>query len=676
MANYLYNGVELPDINTVWTDKTTYPYAMIARANSGKYQLRVSNAPFYYEETSYGTAEAGSSGTQLISSVSVDPVADGVWGALTQSYGADTVLLYSTPFLWANHDVVYKDTDNVYQAATDPVLVDTGSGDSGNSGESGGGEGGSGSGDGESTTPETSTSTAKYLYNDTIMPELPTLNYPHAYIIRQGDTCLLYITEKLGYVDTNEHGYFYGKDEDGEWMWCNHSMWAVALDKDASLYPGISTSVWTLMTDDEPTAMLPYALMLWTNTTIYDQDGNVYMEASEPIAVESDEPQDFDIRAMVIGMTISARHKILRGGGGSGGGKLSSIKVWSQTSDYVEIPAPGFTGIGSVTVLGDSNLVPGNIKDGVTILGIKGDYKPPDPVPTPTVNVKLTTKKATINENGTHSIYPNSGSDGMTRVDVTVDVPTTEEVVDAVLEPLTVTPKSASQSITPGEGVDGFSSVSVEGDSDLKPENIKAGVTIFGVGGTYEKTELIDAVLQSKRVTPTPSGFTVRPDEGNDGLTYVEIVGDSDLIPSNIREGVEIFGVAGSYSNGQKYQTKESIIPTRSGVTVTADSGYNALAQVKILGDPNLVPERIANGVTIFGVRGTYVSPTDTVEVQSGLDEQIIVPAPGYVGFSAIKVLPAKLDNDEVYQSGYEAGYAAGKAAAESQYTNLDGVRF
>ena len=29
MANFLYNGVELPDINTVWTDKTAYPYAII-----------------------------------------------------------------------------------------------------------------------------------------------------------------------------------------------------------------------------------------------------------------------------------------------------------------------------------------------------------------------------------------------------------------------------------------------------------------------------------------------------------------------------------------------------------------------------------------------------------------------------------------------------------------------
>lgn len=28
-GNYLYNGVEFPDINTVWTDKTTYPYAFI-----------------------------------------------------------------------------------------------------------------------------------------------------------------------------------------------------------------------------------------------------------------------------------------------------------------------------------------------------------------------------------------------------------------------------------------------------------------------------------------------------------------------------------------------------------------------------------------------------------------------------------------------------------------------
>lgn len=121
MANYLYNGVELPDINTVWTDKTTYPYAVIARANSGAYQFRVSTEPFYYEARTAGTSvleEVGSTGTQLIASM-----ANGAWGELGPSYGADTVLLYSTPFVWANHDVVYKDSTEVYQEASEPVLV-------------------------------------------------------------------------------------------------------------------------------------------------------------------------------------------------------------------------------------------------------------------------------------------------------------------------------------------------------------------------------------------------------------------------------------------------------------------------------------------------------------------------------------------------------------------------
>lgn len=35
MANYLYNGIELPDINTVWTDKETYPYAVIGTFDYG-----------------------------------------------------------------------------------------------------------------------------------------------------------------------------------------------------------------------------------------------------------------------------------------------------------------------------------------------------------------------------------------------------------------------------------------------------------------------------------------------------------------------------------------------------------------------------------------------------------------------------------------------------------------
>lgn len=51
---------------------------------------------------------------------------------------------------------------------------------------------------------------------------------------------------------------------------------------------------------------------------------------------------------------------------------------------------------------------------------------------------------------------------------------------------------------------------------------------------------------QSKTVTPTAAGFTVTPDAGK-VLSSVVVNGDADLVPANIPDGVNLFGVAGAY---------------------------------------------------------------------------------------------------------------------------------
>lgn len=64
----------------------------------------------------------------------------------------------------------------------------------------------------------------------------------------------------------------------------------------------------------------------------------------------------------------------------------------------------------------------------------------------------------------------------------------------APTETRTVTPSTSVQTLTPSSGKVGFHQVTVNAvtssiDSNIKPENIKKGITILGVTGTYEGDE-------------------------------------------------------------------------------------------------------------------------------------------------------------------------------------------
>lgn len=142
-------------------------------------------------------------------------------------------------------------------------------------------------------------------------------------------------------------------------------------------------------------------------------------------------------------------------------------------------------------------------------------------------------------------------------------------------------------------------------------------------------------LLQSKSVTPGKNAKTVSPDSGYDGLSSVSVSGDADLVASNIKSGVNIFGVAGSLvpgitpsgtknitANGtvdvtnyasvnvavpvkDNYQSK-IITPGYSLVHVVPDSGFDALSDVSVNGDTNLISENIKKDIVIFGVTGNY----------------------------------------------------------------------
>ena len=101
-------------------------------------------------------------------------------------------------------------------------------------------------------------------------------------------------------------------------------------------------------------------------------------------------------------------------------------------------------------------------------------------------------------------------------------------------------------------------------------------------GGSIEPT------LQSKTVSPSTNSQTVKPDSGYDGLSSVIV----NAIPNTYVEPIAT-RVATTY------------IPTTSNQTIAAGTYCSGTQTIK--GDSNLVANNIKSGVSIFGVNGTYV---------------------------------------------------------------------
>lgn len=67
------------------------------------------------------------------------------------------------------------------------------------------------------------------------------------------------------------------------------------------------------------------------------------------------------------------------------------------------------------------------------------------------------------------------------------------------------------------------------------------------------------AQLQEKTVTPTKEGLSVVPDSGFDGMSKVTVNGDINLVSENIKEGVSVFGVEGNLKGGAEWRSLPSI---------------------------------------------------------------------------------------------------------------------
>lgn len=266
----------------------------------------------------------------------------------------------------------------------------------------------------------------------------------------------------------------------------------------------------------------------------------------------------------------------------------SAQTITPGTAD--QIIASGQYLSGKQTIKGDANLLPGNIKSGVTVFGVDGAYVGTVDIDTSdaTAAAEDITKGKTAYVNGQKITGTHECAEGLDTSDATA---TSEDIAKGKtayvngqkvtgihecavpsLQSKTVIPSESQQTVSPDSGYDGLSSVTV---------------------GAVSRTYVGSGVTKKSAATYTPGTADQTIASGQYLSGKQTIKGDANLLAENIKSGVSIFGINGSFeaSNSGKYAWEKyevlnyEITKTSLGTTKPSDCGSGEYSDYSITDD-------------------------------------------------------------------------------------------
>lgn len=331
-------------------------------------------------------------------------------------------------------------------------------------------------------------------------------------------------------------------------------------------------------------------------------------------------------------------------------GPSSQVKTINPTTHLQEIePDANFEFISKVYVNPvsraiDDDIRPENIRKGVEILEVTGTFEG---------DFRFEEKTVTANKENAVVVEPSVGIDGLSKVTVnrvtsSVDYNIRPEnikkdikILDTVgtYEPLPsmsdkiITPTVNTREYYPDAGYDSFKKVTVKAispalDSDLKKENIRENVDIFGVKGTLIPLRSTDITIEP---SIEPQTFSLKPTDDLNGyanITVNPVTSDIDpnILPGMIKINQEILGVRGTFAGDSiNIQENKIVAPGDENVEVLPDMGYDALGKVTIEPVPtqDVVVNASYTDVVVDKPSGAYIKKVTVPAVNSSVDGNI-----------------------------------------------------